>query len=150
MCWKRLLLFTYSLCSKAQPFKTRTLGDSAPFGRFVTVSKKVKRLWCQNQTSREMAFKQLKIIVFYCTLVSNRNIFTHLVTLMCISSYSCVGYWHPNNKSLKISEGETKRFCILEGVSVKKGGPTKFPKVGKGTKRAGIQDFLKRLEGGPT
>ena len=90
-----------------------------------------------------------KFLVWHCTLlVSNKNIFAHLVTLVCIPFLQLCDYIrHPNNKSLKVSEGVKERFFILEVGSGKKRGRDKISKSGWGTKM-GKPRFFKKLEGG--
>ena len=58
-------------------------------------------------------------------------------------------HWHPNNKSLKVSDVWKNFSAFWRGISEKGTGEKKiFPNVEGGEKRGADQDFLKKLEGG--
>ena len=134
------------VCAPRSNHLKTTLGDSVLIDTFAIASRTFKRLWWRNQTSQEVMLKYLNILVFYCTLlVSNKNIFAHLFTLCVFLLTIAWLYWHPNNKSLEVSEGGKELFCILQEWSVKR-GEIKFPEVEEGTTRDGPRLFEK-IEG---
>ena len=100
------------------------------------------------QNIKKITYNFNKILSFPCTFC-NKNIFTDILTLVCIPSYNCVTILI--SFQLKVENfrrGEGTFFGILEGGSVKWVTGDKISKSGGGTKSVADQHFLKKLEGG--
>ena len=109
------------------------------------------QLFLNFQNKERLIIILAKSLVFLCTLlVSNKSIFTHLVTLIRISYYNCMSMLISQQQKFEsFRRGRGERFCVLERRSVKR-GEDKTSKTGGGGTKRGDQDFLNKLEGEPT
>ena len=87
---------------------------------------------------------------FFLYFISNENIFTHLATLVCISSYKCATILTSLQQNFENFRSE-ETFLHFGGRMNKMGDRRQnLQKWQEEQKGGGEQHFLKKIEGGPT
>ena len=127
---------------KRKFFPTETATEKCSLGRAAPQFSKCKE---------RLLIILAKSLAFHCTsLFSNKNIFTHLATLLRIPSYNFVTILtFAQQKFESFRRGESTFLCFGGGSvkKVKKGKDKIFKIGGGGQKGWGGQDFFQELEG---